>query len=51
VTRYTDVHDRGWHDVLCEEARTFIRDSKRALPFIPDGKIYANPNMEQYPGD
>ena len=29
VTRYTDVNDRGWHDVLSEEARTFNRDSKK----------------------
>ena len=50
VTRYTDVNARGWHDVLSEEARTFNRDSKKALPLIPVGEINANPNMEQNPG-
>ena len=50
VTRYTDVNDRGWHDVLSEEARTFNRDSKKALPLIPVGEINANPNIEQNPG-
>lgn len=41
VTRYTDVNARGWHDVLSEEARTFNRDSKKALPLIPVGEINA----------
>lgn len=50
VTRYTDVNARGWHDVLSEEARTFNRDSKKALPLIPVGEINANPNIEQNPG-
>lgn len=50
VTRYTDVNSRGWHDVLSEEARTFNRNSKKALPLIPVDEINANPNIEQNPG-
>ena len=49
VVRYTDVNNRGWHDVLSEEARTFNRESKKALPLIPVGEINANPNIEQNP--
>lgn len=49
VTRYTDINNRGWHDVLSEDARTFNRDSKKALPLIPVGEINANPNIEQNP--
>lgn len=49
ITRYAEVNDRGWHDVLSEEARTFSRDSKKALPLIPVGEINANPNIEQNP--
>lgn len=49
VTRYTDANDRGWHDVLTDEARTFNRDSKKALPLIPSSEINANPNMQQNP--
>ncbi len=49
VTRYTSVNNRDWHDVLNEDARTFNRDSKKALPLIPVGEINANPNMEQNP--
>lgn len=49
VTRYTDASDRGWHDVLNEDARTFNRDSKKALPLIPTSEIDANPNMQQNP--
>lgn len=49
VTRYTDVNNRGWHDVLSEDARTFNRNSKKALPLIPVGEINANPNIEQNP--
>lgn len=48
VTRYTG-NERGWHDVLSEDARTFSRASKKALPLIPIGEINANPNMEQNP--
>lgn len=49
VTRYTDVNNRGWHDLLSEDARSFNRDSKKALPLIPVGEINANPNIEQNP--
>lgn len=49
ITRYTDVNNRGWHDVLKDDARTFNRDSKKALPLIPVGEINANPNIEQNP--
>ena len=47
VTRYTDVNNRGWHDALSEEARTFNRDSKKALPLIPQSEMYVNKNMQQ----
>lgn len=49
VTRYTDVKNRGWHDALTEDARTFNRDSKKALPLIPQSEINVNPNMQQNP--
>lgn len=49
VTRYTNNNDKGWHDVLTEDARTFNRDSKKALPLIPVGEINVNPNMQQNP--
>ena len=49
VTRYTDVNNRGWHDALNEDARTFNRDSKKALPLIPQSEINVNPNMQQNP--
>lgn len=49
VVRYESVNDRGWHDVLNEDARTFSRDSKKALPLIPVAEINANPNIEQNP--
>ena len=49
VTRYTNDNDKGWHDVLTEEARTFNRDSKKALPLIPVGETNVNPNMQQNP--
>lgn len=49
VTRYTNDSDKGWHDVLTEDARTFNRDSKKALPLIPVGEMNVNPNMQQNP--
>ena len=49
VVRYTNDNNRGWHDVLTEEARTFNRDSKKALPLIPVAEINANPNIQQNP--
>jgi tetratricopeptide (TPR) repeat protein len=49
ITRYTDSNNRGWHDVLTQEARQFNRDSKKALPLIPVGEINANPNIQQNP--
>lgn len=49
VTRYTDVNDRGWHDALSEEARTFNRDSEKALPLIPQSELDVNPDMQQNP--
>jgi len=49
VTRYESVNNRGWHDVLTDDARSFSRDSKKALPLIPVSEINANPNMEQNP--
>lgn len=49
VTRYTNNNDKGWHDVLTEDARTFNRDSKKALPLIPVGEMNVNPNMQQNP--
>lgn len=49
VTRYTNNNDKGWHDMLTEDARTFNRDSKKALPLIPVGEMNVNPNMQQNP--
>lgn len=49
VVRYTSDADRGWHDVLTEEARKFDRNSKKALPLIPASEMNANPNMVQNP--
>ncbi len=49
VTRYTNDNDKGWHAVLTEDARTFNRDSKKALPLIPVGEMNVNPNMKQNP--
>ena len=49
VVRYTSSADQGWHDVLTEEARTFDRNSKKALPLIPASEINAHPNMQQNP--
>lgn len=49
VTRYTNDNDKGWHDVLTKDARTFNRDSKKALPLIPVGEMNVNPNMQQNP--
>ncbi len=49
VTRYESANNRGWHDVLTDDARTFSRDSKKALPLIPVSEINANPSIEQNP--
>lgn len=49
VTRYTDINNRGWHDALNEDARTFNRDSEKALPLIPQSEMDINPNMQQNP--
>lgn len=49
VVRYTSDEDRGWHDVLNQDARTFNRESKKALPLIPSSEMNANPNMVQNP--
>lgn len=49
VTRYTDLDHKGWHNVLNEDARTFNRDSKKALPLIPVAEMNVNPNMQQNP--
>lgn len=49
VVRYTTEEDRGWHDVLTEEAKKFDRNSKKALPLIPASEMNANPNMVQNP--
>ncbi len=49
VVRYTNDADRGWNDILKEDARTFNRDSKKALPLIPQDEINANPEIVQNP--
>jgi tetratricopeptide (TPR) repeat protein len=49
VVRYTNEADKGWHDALNEEARTFNRDSKKALPLIPQNEIDANQEIVQNP--
>lgn len=50
ITRYTSDADRGWHDILSPEARSYNRDYFKALSAIPQYEINANPNMEQNPG-
>jgi len=47
ITRYTSVEDRGWHDVLTQRARSYNRESKYALPPIPQYEIDANPEIIQ----
>lgn len=49
IVRYTSDADKGWHDVLTEEAKSFDRNSKKALPLIPASEMNANPNMVQNP--
>lgn len=49
ITRYTSEADQGWHDALNTEARSFNRESAKALPLIPVDEINANPNIEQNP--
>ncbi|MDO4163759.1 MAG: RagB/SusD family nutrient uptake outer membrane protein [Bacteroides sp.] len=49
ITRYTSEADQGWHDALNTEARSFSRESTKALPLIPVDEINANPNIEQNP--
>ena len=49
IVRYTSEADRGWHDVLTDEAKSFDRNSKKALPLIPASEMNANPNMVQNP--
>ena len=49
IVRYTSEADRGWHDVLTEDAKSFDRNSKKALPLIPASEMNANPNMVQNP--
>lgn len=50
ITRYTDVNNRGWHDVLNEESRSWNRDYYKALSAIPSYETNANHNIAQNPG-
>lgn len=50
ITRYTNDADKGWHATLSAEARTFNRDSFRAIAAIPQAEINANPQITQNPG-
>ena len=47
ITRYSSESDRGWHDILTTRARTYNRESKYALPPIPQYEIDANPEIVQ----
>lgn len=49
ITRYADESDRGWHNILIDDALSISRSSAKALPLIPQAEIDANPNMEQNP--
>lgn len=49
IVRYESENNRGWHDILTEDAKTISRDSKKALPLIPASEMNANPNMVQNP--
>lgn len=50
IVRYTDVNNRGWHDILAEDARAFDRTSYKAYPAIPQYEINANKNIQQNEG-
>lgn len=50
ITRYTSETDKGWHDVLNNEVKSYNRDYFKALPPIPQYEMDANPNMKQNPG-
>lgn len=50
ITRYTSEDDRGWHDVLNNEARSYNRDFFKVRPAIPSYETEANKNIEQNPG-
>lgn len=50
IVRYTDVNNRGWHDILAEDARAFDRTSYKAYPAIPQYEINANKNIQQNDG-
>lgn len=49
ITRYTSASDQGWHSVLTSDAQVITRESKKALPLIPQDEINANPNIQQNP--
>lgn len=50
IVRYTDVNNRGWHDILAEDARAFDRTSYKAYPAIPQYEVNANKNIQQNDG-
>ncbi len=49
ITRYTSESDKGWHDDLAKEERSFNRDYYKAISAIPQSEINANPDIEQNP--
>jgi tetratricopeptide (TPR) repeat protein len=50
ITRYAAVSNRGWHDILEDDARSYDNNSTKAVAAIPQYEINANPNMVQNPG-
>lgn len=50
ITRYTTDADKGWHDVLTNEAKSYDRTSYKAYPAIPQYEINANKNIKQNDG-
>lgn len=52
ITRYTNDADRGWHDILTTEVRSYNRDFFKSLAAIPSSETDANPNLkkQQNPG-
>ena len=47
ITRYTNDADRGWHDVLTTDARSYSRDYYKAYAAIPGYEVDANANLKK----
>ena len=47
IVRYTSEADKGWHQILNSEEKSFDRDYYKAISAIPQSEINANPNIKQ----